>query len=132
MQYRPRDNVPVQGQGLHMDSNKQVGEQDVKETSNSTKSRSQPFRMVRPRTGLTFPMGKGPDMLEYQTGSSEPTSPRLHLRRHHQLRQLGHLMRESHLWPGMGLQRCRCSWRIMFMLFLPHLLWTKIHNNGTK
>ena len=31
--------------------------------------------MVRPRTGLTFPIGKGPDRLEYQTGSSDLTSP---------------------------------------------------------
>ena len=40
MQYRPRDNVPLPGQGLHRDSNKQVGEQDVKEASASTQRRS--------------------------------------------------------------------------------------------
>ena len=70
MQYRPRDTVPS---GLEPPSIPQFSATST-ETSTGQKRRSQPFRRVPPRRGVTFPMGSSSSSIGNGIGPTGPSS----------------------------------------------------------
>ena len=70
MQYRPRDNVPADASIASTELGAKA--KAALQGDRTEKTRSQPFRKVKPRTGITFPVGINPSVT---SAGQNPTGP---------------------------------------------------------